>query len=271
MNTPQKKGTKAEQALPNTPQKKEKEVDVTFVKNASEKPRIDIRNLPYSKDKDDTIYLIRTSLPHGKQGVKQSAPPKKNVEDLDELLIRTAPILRRLRNYSTRCSNNKLSDTELETLNGLLIKAFAPSEASVGLQTDTGLELESVETFENLSESLFSSTFESMMKICADVTITFGIALGFFLFNNKIQEGNEEFFDDFYAENNLPPMLFDKKNVLIHVYFTELLLQGCNPLRLILSVDELITLVEKSRHEIIASAKVMMRQLKKEAKEEDEQ
>jgi hypothetical protein len=65
-------------------------------------------------------------------------------------------------------------------------------------------------------------------------------------------------------------MLFDKKNVLIHVYFTELLLQGCNPLQLILSIDELITLVEKSRHEIIASAKVMMRQLEKEAKEEEE-
>jgi hypothetical protein len=269
MKTPPKKEAD-NRDLQNTQTKTENEIDVTLLKNAGQKQRTDIRNLPYSKDKDDTIYLFRTSLPHGKQGVKQSAPPKKNVEDYDELLNRTAPILRRLRNYSTRYSNNKLSTTEMETLNGLLIKVFAPSAASVGLHTDTGLELESVETFENLSESSFSSTFESMKKIWADVTITLGMALGFFLFHNKIQEGNEEFFDDFYAENNLPPMLFDKKNVLIHVYFTELLLQGCNPLQLILSVDELITLVEKSRHEIIASAKVMMRQLEKEAKEAEE-
>jgi hypothetical protein len=269
MKTPPKKEAN-NRDLQNTQTKTENEIDVTLLKNAGQKQRTDIRNLPYSKDKDDTIYLFRTSLPHGKQGVKQSAPPKKNVEDFDELLYRTAPILQRLRNYSTRYSNNKLSAKEVETLNGLLIKVFAPSAASVVLHTDSGLELESVETFENLSESSFSSTFESMKKICADVTITFGMALGFFLFHNKIQEVNEEFFDDFYAENNLPPMLFDKKNVLIHVYFTELLLQGCNPLQLILSIDELMKMVEKSRHEIIASARVMKRQLEKEEKEAEE-
>ena len=70
MKTPPKKEAD-NRDLQNTQTKTENEIDVTLLKNAGQKQRTDIRNLPYSKDKDDTIYLVRTSLPHGKQGVKK--------------------------------------------------------------------------------------------------------------------------------------------------------------------------------------------------------
>lgn len=248
MNTPQKKGTKAKQALPNNPQKNEKEVEVTFVKNATEKPRIDIRNLPYSKNGKGDIFIMS----NGKANAVKNAGKTAEADNLNapiETKQSNTPgedeILKRIKSYTDRATSQTLNEDESQMLAKLLLKALAPPAEMVFIQDGSDEDFSAMEAFANYTEADRIRNDEAMGKIITNVSMALGKELGYFMVKNNYHFPSSEVVNAFCEANNLPPDLFTKGIVICHIFFKEFIAQGCHPIIIMLNAYKILSTPQK--------------------------
>ncbi|MFN5319306.1 MAG: hypothetical protein ACK5CY_10755 [Bacteroidia bacterium] len=256
MNTPQKKGTKAKQALPKKPQKNEKEVEVTFVKHATEKPRIDIRNLPYSTNNRGDISIHITGNVQ-KTRVKEDTGASRNAEKNSESLYNDGAceeIMKRIKSFSGKPTTQRLRLEEMDTLAKLFLKAIAPPEEMVFLEDDSDEAIEACAMFENISDDERNQAEKQMYEILTKVSLAIGRELGFFMADKGYDDATLEIIDEFCRVNNLSPHLFTKKYVLSYIYISELIAQGCHPIYVLMNVNTIFKTTEASIQAILKAS-----------------
>ena len=256
MNTAQKKGTKAKQTLPNNPQRNEKEVDVTFVKNTAEKPRIDIRNLPYSTNNRGDIFLLTKGNAH-KPRVNEDTGASRNAEKNPESLYNEGEcveIMKRIKSFSGKPTAQRLSLKEMDTLAQLFLKAIAPPKEMVFLEDDGDEAIEACAMFENITDAERNKAEKQMYEVLTKISLAIGRELGFFMADKDYDGATPEIIDEFCRVNNLSPHLFTKKYVLSYIYINELIAQGCHPIYVLMNVNTIFKTTETSIQAILKAS-----------------
>jgi len=249
MSTPQKKGNRANAALPNTPQNPKNEVEVTFVKQAANKPRIDIRNLPYSKEGIGDIFLMSKGKANAakKADTKSAGNAPNASKEKNTATDRGshAEIIKRLKSYTSQATSRNLSELEVQTLAKLLLKAIAPTAEMVFLKDSSEERFKATETFANFTEEEHIRTGDHIGELVTKVSMAIGKELGYFMADNHYDYPTPEVLNAFFESNNLPPDLFTKGIVLCHIFIIEFIAQGCHPAVILLATDRILQTPEK--------------------------
>ena len=172
----------------------------------------------------------------------------------------------RLKNYKANAINSKLTSEEETELLRLTIKAMSPPpEAFIALPRSKKA-YEEIDAFDNISDANLDKSWSQISEIFTEICITLGKELGTWMYKHNIVIPKDEQLDNFYTEHNLPPRLFNKKLMLLHMYLSELIHRKVNPLPIILNTDVLRSSAEKNVINIYMTAMATNNQLKKDEK-----
>lgn len=171
-------------------------------------------------------------------------------------------LFERLKNYKANSINNRLTAEESAELLRLHIKAMAPPVEAVLSEPNSEKEYTDIDTFDNVSDSTLENYGDFISETFTDICITMGKELGKWMYKHDIAKPTDDQMDEFCAENNLPPRLFNKALVLSHMYLTELGHRNANPLPVIINADSILKSAEKNVRGILMTAVAVYHQLK---------
>ena len=172
-----------------------------------------------------------------------------------------AAILESLKGYKQNAVNNVLSADEKSLLMSLVIKAIAPPLEAVICEPTSEDEFANIDSFANCSDKQLSEYGDKFGSRFSDVAMSIGVQLGHWMHKNSISAPNESQLNKFCEEHDYPPMLFNKAIVLCHMFATQLLNDGFDPIPVILNVDKLLSCAEHNLNAIVVTSSMTYKSL----------